>query len=394
MSRSSQVRTSLLDKVEECSLLHSGGEADVYKVSIAGKSLVLKWYKPGCSFDASVLDVVAKSNVPGHFQLREYGVRHERSTTAPYLLYDFIDGSSSDQIQKMSLPVALYALRRIALTLGALRKNQVSHGDLSPSNIVFAEADTKGYKDLQPVVIDFGIVGPGSLAYAAPERFHGSAPTEKSDLFSLGLLLYRWIAGEDLIQARNYEEFAALSSTVDASRISEMLFVKGTLTAQELRALEPLWNGLLHVDPQKRLEDLDELEELLEIALDQVSGGQVSLIGAVSKFVSLQENEKAGEKVPTPEKCDLPYVIYQPTKKNSLGKIFVFAISGLILLVVALWLAFGTKGADVDATGAMLLKQSRSLDLDSASDAPAGDVPVEEILQDLPVPASDKQSVE
>ncbi len=388
MSRSTVSSNSFLDIAEDCCLLHSGGEADVYKVSVSGKDCVLKWYKSGCSFDAAVLDVVAKSRNCGHYQLREYGTRKGKSGDTPYLLYDFIDGIASDQFQKLSVLVALYALRRLVSTLSDLRKVNVSHGDLAPSNIVFAVAESKTSKDLQPVVIDFGIVGPGALAYAAPERFQGQAPSEKSDLFSLGLLLYRWIAGTNLIAAKDFEEYTAASSSIDCSKVSEMLYVNGDFSAQELSALEPLWPGLLNADPEDRLEDFDELDELLEIALDKISGGQVSLVAQLQKFVAQLEQEKLGEIVPTLEKCDLPYEILTPSKKNGWGRIFVFAFFGLILLIVALWFAVGSKGPDIDATGAMLLKQSRSLEMDSVGATPAEDVPMDEILQDLPVPVS------
>lgn len=394
MSHNSLDSAMLLDVVEDCSLLHSGGEADIYKVSAAGKDYILKWYKSNCSFDTAVLDAVSKSKNPGHFQLREFGTRKSASgEKTPYLLYDFIDGISSDGFQKLPAPVALYALRRLVSTLSDLRKVNVSHGDLSPSNIVFAVAGTKDSKALQPVVIDFGIVGPGALAYAAPERFQGQAPSEKSDLFSLGLLLYRWIAGENLITAKDFEEYAATSASIDCTKVSEKLYVNG-VSAQELSALEPIWAGLLCSAAEDRVEDFDELDEILEIALDKISGGQVALTTTLQNFIGELELGKVGTKVPTPEKCDLPYEILTPSKQNKLGKIFVFAVSGLILLLVALWLLLGTKGSDIDATGAMLLKQSRNLEQDSAHEAPLGDVPVDEILQDLPVPVSGKQSNE
>lgn len=390
---------SLLDKVEHCHLLHSGGEGDVYRVSIAQKDFVLKWYRPGCTFDDSVLEAVAKSRDEGHFRLREHGVRRAGENATPYLVYDYIEGVSSDKIQGMPLPVALYALRRLASSLGDLRKCGVSHGDLSPSNVVFTVVESNSSMDLQPVAIDFGIVGPGALAYAAPERFQGAAPSEKSDMFGLGLLLYRWIVGVDLIVARDFEEFASRSSTLTGLGIAETLYVKDYFSAQEISALEPLWNGMLAADPENRFEDFDELDENLEIALNKVSGGEILLSNMIQGFVSQLEIRKAGEKVPTGEKCDLPYAVLKPSGKISPRKIFAFAVCVLILLVVALWLVFGTKSTDIDATGAMLLEQSRSMDLDSARESPEGkdpaeNVPVDEILENLPVPPSGNQSLE
>ena len=136
---------------------------------------------------------------------------------------------------------------------------------------------------LRTVLIDCGIVGPGALAYAAPERFQGKIADEKSDLFSLGLLLYRWIAGEDLITADGYEQFAEQMASVQDLNISEKLYATGAFEtpegAQQLSALEPLWSGLFCADISERVEDFDELDEILEIALDKVSHGEVALAG-------------------------------------------------------------------------------------------------------------------
>ena len=114
---------------------------------------------------------------------------------------------------------------------------------------------------LRTVLIDCGIVGPGTLAYAAPERFQGKSPDEKSDIFSLGLLLYRWISGEDLVQADGYEHFAEQMANVQNANVTEKLYATGAFGssegALELSALEPLWAGLLRSDASERIEGLD-----------------------------------------------------------------------------------------------------------------------------------------
>lgn len=383
--------TSLLDSVTGGALLHQGGEASIYLLNVGGAPYVLKWYNDGFSFDESVVERSHKVREPGLYRIEEWGNRDG----TPYLIYDYIDGESSETLGRMPVAVALVALRQVAQTLAALRKQGVSHGDLSPANVIFAVDRNGGNADLglRTVLIDCGIVGPGALAYAAPERFQGKIADEKSDLFSLGLLLYRWIAGEDLITADGYEQFAEQMASVRDLNISEKLYATGAFEtpegAQQLSALEPLWSGLLCAEVSERVEDFDELDEILEIALDKVSHGEVALAGCVTQYIqsiNRPESEKnAGQKVPDGLEKGLPFVV---CKKNKWLKWAVLGVSGLILLLIVLLLTSGTMRFGIDATGDRLLKRSRNIE-PSVESEKAPDLKVDSLLMELPVPSAE-----
>jgi serine/threonine protein kinase len=383
--------TSLLDSVTGGALLHQGGEASIYLLNVGGAPYVLKWYNDGFSFDESVVERSHKVREPGLYRIEEWGNRDG----TPYLIYDYIDGESSETLGRMPVAVALVALRQVAQTLAALRKQGVSHGDLSPANVIFAVDRNGGNADLglRTVLIDCGIVGPGALAYAAPERFQGKIADEKSDLFSLGLLLYRWIAGEDLITADGYEQFAEQMASVQDLNISEKLYATGAFEtpegAQQLSALEPLWSGLLCAEVSDRVEDFDELDEILEIALDKVSHGEVALAGCVTQYIqsiNRPESEKnAGQKVPDGLEKGLPFVV---CKKNKWLKWAVLGVSGLILLLIVLLLTSGTMRFGIDATGDRLLKRSRNIE-PSVESEKAPDLKVDSLLMELPVPSAE-----
>ena len=311
--------------------MHQGGEASIYLLSVGGKPFVLKRYNDGFSFDEGVVERACKVREPGLYRIEEWGNRDG----TPYLIYDYIEGESSESLGRMPVAVALVALRQVAATLAALRKQNVSHGDLSPANVVFAvEGVGSGNADLglRTVLIDCGIVGPGALAYAAPERFQGKPADEKSDLFSLGLLLYRWIAGRDLITADGYERFAEQMASVQDLNISEKLYATGAFDspegAQQLSALEPLWSGLLCADISDRVEDFDELDEILEIALDKVSHGEIALAACVTQYaksINCPDGKKnAVQKVPDTLEKGLPFVV---CKKNNWLKWAVLGVS-------------------------------------------------------------------
>ena len=399
---------SLLDSVAGAVLLHRGGEASIYLLNIGGRPFVLKWYNDGFSFDENVVEKTYKVHVPGLYRIEEWG---ERDGT-PYLIYDFVEGVVSDKLGKVPVAVALFALRQVTSTLVALQKQGVSHGDLSPANVIFsvsnATADRKtgannaDSANLQAVLIDCGIVGPGALAYAAPERFQGKIADEKSDLFSLGLLLYRWIAGEDLVCADGYEQFAEQMANIDNVNVTEKLYASGDFNTPEgallLSALEPLWAGLLRSDVAERVEDLDELDELLEIALDKIVHGEVALVTLVTQFTDSIFSARMGFgstgaglsgnavlKVPNRLEKDLPFVVRK--KKNGL-KWGVLGVLILILALIVLLLSSGTMRFGIDATGDKLLKRSRNMESSAESEV-SPNLKVDSLLLELPVPAAE-----
>ena len=383
---------TLLDSVKGAALLHRGGEASIYLLNVGGAPYVLKWYNDGFSFDESVVERACKVREPGLYRIEEWGNRDG----TPYLIYDYINGESSETLGRMMVAVALVALRQVAQTLAALCRQGVSHGDLSPANVMFAvDGEGHGNTDLglRTVLIDCGIVGPGALAYAAPERFQGKPADEKSDLFSLGLLLYRWIAGEDLITADGYEQFAEQMVNVQDLNISEKLYATGAFDspegAQQLSALEPLWSGLLCADVSDRVEDFDELDEILEIALDKVSHGEIALSSCVTQYIQTLKvsecNLNVGRKVPVTLEKGLPFVI---CKKNNWLKWTVLGVSGLILLLIVLLLTSGTMSFGIDATGDRLLKRSRNIE-PSVESEKAPNLKVDSLLMELPVPSAE-----
>lgn len=358
---------SIIRSIPSGELLHRGGEAALYKVKCGSKLYTLKLYNSGTAYDQKAVEAVAKvaagsiagiKNTTGIYRIAEYGTIGENA----YVLYDYIDGVSSKELSPMPLEFVLHSLRQAVAALMELQKAGISHGDISPDNVFFD-------RDGCPVLIDFGIRGPGTLKFSAPERIDGQVPSEKADLFSLGALFFFWITGDSLFAGSNFDEIRDAIKHANQQRPGEILFGKISsglnIKPETLSLLEPIWKGTIATEPGSRAESLEELDELLEIALDSLGGQGVRLSrlaeGVREKISGILE--KNGTK--TLEKVDFPFFEEKKAKNPSLKR-WILATAVFIFLVMAaacVFLASG-KSPSVDDTGEALLQKSRSHEME------------------------------
>jgi len=148
---------------------------------------------------------------PGIVTIFDVGTNPENNN--PYLVMEYVAGSSLDKLllaNKDGLPLGpvLQLVQEIAEALDCAHSQGVIHRDIKPENILItAEGRAK--------VADFGIarmdqshltrVGQimGSPAYMAPELLTGETADARSDLFSLGVVLYTVLTGHRPFQGNS-----------------------------------------------------------------------------------------------------------------------------------------------------------------------------------------------
>ncbi len=186
----------------------------------------------------------------------------------PYLVMPYVDGQTlSAAIQNGPLPVATavaYA-RAIADGLKAAHGAGIVHRDVKPGNILI---DTSG----RPRIVDFGLAAVteadqltrtgstlGTFSYMSPEQVAGQTIDARSDLFSLGIVLYEMLAGENPFRRDNAA--ATLQAVAEA---------KPTPLDQQQRnipsALAAVVTQLLAKDTSRRFQSADELIAALDNA--------------------------------------------------------------------------------------------------------------------------------
>jgi serine/threonine protein kinase len=200
-------------------LLGEGGFGAVYEALQAApvrRRVALKLLKFGMDsrqvlarFEAE-RQALALMDHPGIAKVLDAG---ETADGRPYFAMEFVDGKQLDEYCTLR---GLSTRKRLALFLQVCEAIQhahhkgVIHRDIKPSNVLVAEHDGRAL----PKVIDFGIakaiegsLGSGTLltetgqfvgtpAYMSPEQVDARDVDTRTDVYSLGVLLYELIAGE------------------------------------------------------------------------------------------------------------------------------------------------------------------------------------------------------
>jgi serine/threonine-protein kinase len=117
-----------------------------------------------------------------------------------FISMEYVDGedlaSLLRRIGRLPTDKAIEVARQLFAGLAAIHEQGVVHCDLKPANVML---DGRG----RVRITDFGLIdlagkdgrGAGTLAYMSPEQIEGRAVTHRSDLYSLGLLLYEVFTG-------------------------------------------------------------------------------------------------------------------------------------------------------------------------------------------------------
>jgi len=140
-----------------------------------------------------------------------------------YLSMEYVDGedlaSLLRRIRRLPNDKAVQISREICLGLAAAHEQGILHRDLKPANVMIdgrgrAKIADFGLATLAAEV-DKGEVGAGTPAYMAPEQRAGNEVTVRSDIYSLGLVLYELTTGKPAFTVHSESAPKSPSSLVD-----------------------------------------------------------------------------------------------------------------------------------------------------------------------------------
>jgi serine/threonine-protein kinase len=159
-------------------------------------------------------NAITKIGHPNIVQILEAGIREDDG--APYLVMEFMFGEPVGRYlaRETTTPydIGLPALRQAASALAAAHQKGIIHRDIKPDNLFFIGEPGDPY-DLK--VLDFGFsklqsseltaagVVLGTPAYMAPEQALAERTDARTDVYALGMVMYRMFVGRPPFDARD-----------------------------------------------------------------------------------------------------------------------------------------------------------------------------------------------
>ncbi|HEX6766950.1 MAG TPA: serine/threonine-protein kinase [Polyangiaceae bacterium] len=264
--------------------IRSGPVADLYRavqkplgrtvtIKALGASIVpASPFAAALEREARLLAQLGHPNVIGLYDF----VRHDERM---WLVLENVEGWTLAEVLAKTgqLPqsAAVFVARALASALEHAHERGLIHRDLRPQHVLVSRSGDVKLTDFAvaaderlptaPEILS-GATGPPSLAYASPEQILGEPPDPRSDLFSLGVVLYELVAGK--------APFGAADDRGATSRIrNDPPPPLGRFVTDLSPALERVVLRCLQKLPSDRFQSAVELGEALALAERELGGG-------------------------------------------------------------------------------------------------------------------------
>jgi eukaryotic-like serine/threonine-protein kinase len=144
-------------------------------------------------------EVIAALEHPAIVPIYDFGWHGKQ----PYIVMRYMsEGSLDDRLAKgeIKLTEMAHILKRVADALDAAHARNIIHRDVKPSNILFDSVGEAFLSDFgiaksKPITDDEGEWLVGTPAYMSPEQVKGEAVDGRSDVYAMGVVLYRLLTG-------------------------------------------------------------------------------------------------------------------------------------------------------------------------------------------------------
>lgn len=195
------------------------------------------------------VEILSKLSHPNIARLLDTGITSDQ---IPYIVIEYVEGVPIDKYcveKQLSIHEKLKLFNKVCDIVAFAHRNLVVHRDIKPSNVLVTS-------DGVPMLLDFGISKiieddpaddrrPSTLLnamtpeYASPEQINGESLTTATDVYSLGVVLYRMLTGE-LPFARTVQNGGMLKAISD----DEPQFPSAVVRANQANNRRELKSGL------------------------------------------------------------------------------------------------------------------------------------------------------
>ena len=297
----------IADRFRIVSMIARGGMGKVYRAEQAplGRLCALKILNPNYNGDADPefhrrffreASIASKITHPNSVTIFDYGKTDDEIF---YMAMEYLEGQTLHQALRDGGPMHEERAGRIAVQIcRALREAHalgVIHRDLKPANIFLTRhGDDEDFVK----VLDFGLVKHiaerpeeqltqtglfmGSPKYMAPEQIQGAQVDARTDVYSLGIMMYEMLAGKVPFDR-------ATSVNILMAHVGEppppMREVNPNLTCTPI--FEDLVMRCISKDPQERFESMDEVLQAVKRAHGVSMTGQLAAVSMSGAYAQM-----------------------------------------------------------------------------------------------------------
>lgn len=222
-----------------------------------------------------------------------------------FIVMELITGRTLKQMIQEQGPLPIDLAVKIAMqildALGHAHEQKIIHRDVKPHNVLIARDGTVR-------VTDFGIARAtttdtvthtgsilGSAHYFSPEQANGYPANEKSDLYSMGVVLYEMVTGRVPFQGES-------PITVAIKHIREAVTPASALNQEVPAELDQIIQQALAKEPEERFADAGEMRAALEQFLVDHAAGRTHVVSGdfptqmITPIGSRKERRQPGDK--------------------------------------------------------------------------------------------------
>lgn len=255
------------NRYEIISLIGVGGMANVYKAidRLTGMQVAVKFLKEEFfeneelvrrfKNESKAISVLSHDSI---IKVIDFNI----TDSEKYLVVEYIDGVTlkefMDNHGKLSWQDTIVFAGIILSALGHAHSHGVVHRDLKPQNIMLT-------RDGRLKIMDFGIArlatasqrtvtdkAIGSVHYISPEQVRGQSTDSRSDIYSMGIMMYEMLTGKLPFQSETAVSVALKQLSDEAQPISEIV-------PDVPKGLEQIIMKAIEKDPEKRYQSAEEM---------------------------------------------------------------------------------------------------------------------------------------
>lgn len=353
------------DRYEIIKTIGEGGMANVYLANdtILDRKVAIKVLRGDLSNDEKFIrrfqrEALSVSNLSHPNIVEVYDVGEEDGQY--YIVMEYIEGKTLKQLLKkretLTLPEVIDIMLQLTDGLAHAHESYIIHRDIKPQNIMILDNGLVK-------ITDFGIAMAlnatqltqtnsvmGSVHYLPPEQANGKSATVKSDIYSLGILMYELITGSVPFKGDNAVEIALKHMK---EKIPSIRKQNPTIP----QSVENIVIKATAKNPRNRYDSVKEMHDDLEVCMEKENAKKVTFEYPENDIDDSEPITKKKEKNKI-EKPNVEYtekkeenieedILETPKKRNTVILLLTGIVLFLLIIAGIFWLSSTKEVKDV-----------------------------------------------